>query len=298
MFYPRYPLWKKIMDCKLKRLNFPPQHQDRHPAFEFPMIPLPIREDPFYKASGKLQGKVCIVLGGDSGIGASVAILYAKEGADLVIVYYDEHIDARATQDRIREIGQECLLIAGDLREKKFCNYVIAKTIQTFGKIDVLVLNQAIQIPQDSIEDISEEQLRATFETNVYPHFFITQAALPFLKEDARIIVTASVTAYGKKDLIDYSATKGSLVTFTRSLAKQLAPRRILVNSVAPGATFSPLTMSYSPEKVAEFGSETLWKEAAQPYMLAPTYVFLASRDSCFITGQCIHVNGGTETAS
>ena len=229
MFYPRYPLWKKIMDCKLKRLNFPPQHQDRHPAFEFPMIPLPIREDPFYKASGKLQGKVCIVLGGDSGIGASVAILYAKEGADLVIVYYDEHIDARATQDRIREIGQECLLIAGDLREKKFCNYVIAKTIQTFGKIDVLVLNQAIQIPQDSIEDISEEQLRATFETNVYPHFFITQAALPFLKEDARIIVTASVTAYGKKDLIDYSATKGSLVTFTRSLAKQLAPRRILV---------------------------------------------------------------------
>ena len=275
--------------------TLPAQHQDRQPGIESEMTPKPVSDDSSYKGSGKLKGKVAIITGGDSGIGRSVSILYAKEGADVVIVYLDEHSDAEETKRLVEAQGRNCLLIPGDIGDETFCNQIVEKTIQTFSKLDILVNNAAEQHPQNSIEDITSKQLEITFRTNVFSFFYLTKAALPFMGSGSSIINTASVTAYaGNETLLDYSATKGAIVTFTRSLALQLVGKGIRVNGVAPGPIWTPLIPStFSADKVSEFGANTPMQRPGQPEEVAPSYVFLASDDASYMTGQMIHVNGG-----
>ncbi|ANY73160.1 SDR family oxidoreductase [Paenibacillus ihbetae] len=287
--------------CKEQPIAFPPQHQPVQPGLESLMKPIPITEDPAYRGSGKLEGKVAIVTGGDSGIGKAAAIAFAKEGADLVIPYLYETSDAEVTKARIEQLGQRCILIKIDLRYKKNCEAVVRQTLAEFGRLDVLVNNHAVQYVQRSILDITEEQLYQTYQTNIFPFFFMIQAALPHLKAGASIINTASITAYeGFKELIDYSSTKGAIVSLTRSLALSLVDQGIRVNTVAPGSVWTPLIPSSFPaEEVAVFGTDSPMKRAAQPYELAPAYVYLASSiDSSFVTGQAIHVNGGQMVTS
>lgn len=293
---PVYPYYGKETICKEQILTFPPQHQNRQPGIESEMRPLPIWNNPAYTGSGKLTGKVAFVSGGDSGIGRAAAVAFAKEGADLAIAYLYETSDAMVTKKAVEQLGRRCLLIETDLRHKGNCESAIRQTLQTFGKLDVLVNNHAVQYPQNSILEITEDQLYQTFQTNVFSYFFLTQAALPYLGPGSAIINTASITAYaGEKTLLDYSSTKGAIVSFTRSLALQLVDLGIRVNAVAPGPVWTPLIVSsFSAERVKVFGSETPMKRAAQPYELAPAYVYLASNiDSPFTTGAVIHVNGG-----
>lgn len=274
----------------------PPQHQDQQPGIEAKMTPKPVSEDPSYKGSGKLRDKVAIITGGDSGIGRSVAIHFAKEGANVVVVYLNEHTDAEETKRQVEEEGQECLLISGDVAQEAFCTQIIEKTINTFMKLDILVNNAAEQHPQKSLQDIATEQLERTFQTNVFAYFYMTKAALPHLTKGSSIINTASITAYkGNKELIDYSSTKGAIVSFTRSLSQNLADKGIRVNGVAPGPIWTPLIPStFANDKVAAFGLNTPMKRAGQPEEVAPGYVFLASDDSSYMTGQMLHINGGT----
>lgn len=278
-----------------KRPIRPPQHQDRQPGIEAQMKPRPISADPEHRGSGKLAGKVALISGGDSGIGRAVAIAFAKEGADVAIVYLDEHIDAEETRFKVEQEGRRCLTISGDLRDEAFSKVVVAQVIEEFGQIDILVNNAAEQHPRDSIEDISSDQLEGTFRINIFSYFFLTKAALPHLGVGSAIINTASVTAYrGSAHLIDYSATKGAVVSFTRSLAQSLAQRGIRVNGVAPGPVWTPLIpSSFPPDKVASFGSDTPMGRAGEPSEIAPSYVFLASSSASYITGQVIHPNGG-----
>lgn len=272
----------------------PPQQQEE-PGKESQMTPTPQSESPNYKAADKFVGKTVIITGGDSGIGKSCAITFAKEGANIVIVYNQSDDDATKTKARVEELGQKCLLIKGDLGNKNFCEEVAGKTVNIFEKIDILINNAAEQHPQESIEDISEEQLRHTFQTNIFSMFFMTQAAIPHLREGSSIINTASVTAYqGREKLIDYSSTKGAIVSFTRSLAQNLAKKGVRVNSVAPGPIWTPLIPStFPPEKVERFGTDTPMGRVGQPYEVAACFIFLASDDASYITGQTIHVNGG-----
>jgi NAD(P)-dependent dehydrogenase (short-subunit alcohol dehydrogenase family) len=276
--------------------TLPPQHQNKQPGIESEMSPRPTSISPSYKPSGKLNGKTAIITGGDSGIGKSVAIYFAKEGADVVIVYLNEHSDANETKKFVENEGVKCLLISGDLGDETFCQLVINETISIFGKIDIIVNNAAEQHPQNSIEDITKEQLEKTFQTNIFSFFYLTKAAVPHLENGSSIINTASITAYeGHELLLDYSATKGAIVTFTRSLSKQLAPKGIRVNGVAPGPIWTPLIPStFTSEKVASFGSNTPMQRPGQPCELAPSYVFLACEDSSYMSGQILHVNGGT----
>ncbi|MFC3749309.1 SDR family oxidoreductase [Paenibacillus sp. GCM10012306] len=289
-----YPYYGQKTVCTEQPIAFPPQHQER-PGLESLMTPRPISENPELRGSGKLKGKVALITGGDSGIGKAAAIAFAKEGADVAIAYLNEVSDAEVTQRRIEELGQRCLRIEGDLRFKQNCTAAVEHTVATFGKLDILVNNHAIHFPQKSILDISEEQLYLTFQTNILSYFFLTQAALPHMKRGASIINTASITAYrGNVELIDYSSTKGAVVSFTRALAISLADTGIRVNSVAPGPTWTPLIpSSFSPEEVSTFGTGTPLKRAAQPYELAGAYLYLAGPESSFVTGACIHVNGG-----
>lgn len=275
---------------------FPPQHQNQQPGIEGIMNPLPIFEDPQYVGSGKLNGKVALISGGDSGIGRAVAIAYAKEGADIAFVYLNEQGDAQETKTRIEALGKRCLSIAGDIGEESFCQKVIAEVLSTFQRIDILVNNAAEQHVQKSLLDISAEQLERTFRTNIFSYFYLTRAALPNLKQGACIINTASITAYqGDELLIDYSASKGAVVSFTRSLSESLIQKGIRVNGVAPGPIWTPLIPSSFPEDlVSTFGSTTPMKRAGQPRELAPAFVFLASNDSSYMSGQIFHVNGGT----
>ncbi|WP_042280754.1 SDR family oxidoreductase [Candidatus Protochlamydia sp. R18] len=280
---------------KQKEKTFPPQKQTP-PGEQFKMYPLPKDEKKDLKGSGKLFNQVAIITGGDSGIGRAVAISFAKEGADIVVVYLNEHKDAEETKKLVEEKGRKCLLIAGDIGQNSFCQSAIKETIQAFGKLNILVNNAAEQHPQDSIEDITEEQLEKTFRTNVYSLFFMTKTALPHLeKVKGTIINTTSVTAYkGKKTLIDYSATKGAIVAFTRSLSLSLVEKGVRVNGVAPGPIWTPLiTSTFPEEKVSVFGSNVPMKRAGQPDEVAPCYVFLASQDSSYISGQILHPNGG-----
>lgn len=294
-----YPYYDYETRCQETPVTFPPQHQDTQPGLEYLMRPTPISNNPEYVGSGKLNGKIAIITGGDSGIGRAVAIGFAKEGADSVIVFTPrEREDADLTRRAVESYGRRILLVEGDLRQPDFSKVVIQKTLDTFGKIDVLVLNQGVQFPQDSILNITDEQLENTYRTNIFPHFYMTKVALPYLKPGSAIISTASVTAYaGAPLLVDYSSTKGAIVSFTRSLALQLVPKGIRVNAVAPGPIWTPLIVSsYSAEYVKTFGLETPMKRAGQPFELAPTYIYLASDDSSFVTGQVLHVNGGIMT--
>lgn len=275
--------------------TLPPQEQDI-PGKESLMHPRPEFRGEDYKAAGKLKDKVAIITGGDSGIGRSVAVLFAREGADVAILYLDQHQDADETRRVVEEHGRKCLTFAGDVADRDVCAKVIEETLSTFGKLDILVNNAAEQHLQPGMEDISEEQWEKTFRTNVFGMFQMTKAALPHLGEGASIINTTSVTAYkGSPQLLDYSATKGAITAFTRSLSMNLAERGIRVNGVAPGPIWTPLIPStFDADEVAEFGSNTPMKRPGQPDEVAPAYVYLASADSSYVSGQVLHVNGGS----
>lgn len=276
--------------------TFPPQHQNRQPGVESEMNPLPAFEDSKYKAAGKLTGKAALITGGDSGIGRAVAVHFAKEGADVVVAYLNEHQDAEETKRQVEQEGRKCFLWSGDLGQEKVCQELADFALKQLGKLDILVNNAAEQHPQTTLESITAEQLEKTFRTNVFAFFYLTKAVAPHLPAGSSVINTASITAYkGSKDLLDYSATKGAIVTFTRSLSAQLIERGIRVNAVAPGPIWTPLIPStFDEQKVSEFGGTTPMKRAGQPEELAPGYVYLASGDSSYVTGQVLHINGGT----
>ena len=261
------------------------------------MRPAPISENPLLVGSDRLHGRVAIISGGDSGIGRAVALAFAREGADVAILFLDEQHDAEETARGVRAKGRRCLLIRGDIRRKSHCEKAVAKTLAEFGRLDILVNNAAEQHPQKSIRDITEKQLLSTFRTNVFPLFFLTSAALPHLEKSAHgaIVNTTSVTAYrGSPGLVDYSATKGAIVAFTRSLASQLTADKIRVNAVAPGPIWTPLIPStFKADEVATFGSDSPLGRAGEPWECAECYVFLASDASTYMTGQVLHPNGG-----
>ena len=280
---------------------FPPQSQEK-PGLEAEMTPRPRYVAPHYKAAGKLEGKVALITGGDSGIGRAVAVLYAKEGADVAIVYLpSEQRDAEETRAAVEDTGRECLLIPGDLSEAEFCEEAVERTVKEFGHLNILVNNAAFQQHQESIEDISDEQFDHTFKTNIYGYFRLAKAALPHLKEGSAIINTSSITGLeGNKQLLDYASTKGAINAFTKSLAQQLVDRGIRVNCVAPGPVWTPLNVAdKEPDKVGEHGKDTPMQRAAQPEEIAPAYVFFASEaDSSYITGEIITLLGGETTAA
>ena len=274
----------------------PPQQQDRQPGLESEMTPKPKSEDRKHHGKGKLSGKVAFITGGDSGIGRAVAIAFAREGADLAIAYLDEHKDAEETKRMVEREGRRCLIISGDVGDHEHCLQAVDTVLHELGRLDILVNNAAQQHPQDSLEKITPTQLEQTFRTNIFSYFFMAQAALPHLAEGSSIINTTSVTAYkGSPQLLDYSSTKGAIVSFTRSLSLALAEKKIRVNAVAPGPIWTPLIPStFPPEKVATFGSDVPLKRAGQPEEVSPSYVFLASDDASYMTGQILHPNGGT----
>jgi NAD(P)-dependent dehydrogenase (short-subunit alcohol dehydrogenase family) len=273
----------------------PAQRQARQPGIEAEMNPRPRSEDAGQRGSGKLEGKVAIITGGDSGIGRAVAIAFAREGADVAVLYLDERQDAEETRRNVEEKGRRCLLIAGDVGDEGFCQDAVERTVRELGGLDVVVNNAAEQHPQEGLEGITSEQLERTFRTNIFGQFFLTRAALRHLGEGSAIVNTTSVTAYeGNPQLIDYSSTKGAIVAFTRSLAKNLAARKIRVNAVAPGPIWTPLIpATFPPEKVESFGKDVPLGRPGQPEEVAPCYVFLASDDASYMSGQVLHPNGG-----
>lgn len=275
--------------------EIPPQHQEHQPGIEKEMEPRPVydTDEPGFR---RLEGKVAIITGGDSGIGRAVAILFAKEGADVAIVYLDEQEDANETAEGIRKYGKEALLISADVSQEVNCKNIIQQTLEKFGHIDIIVNNAAVQFEQHDIQDISAEQWEYTFRVNIFSYFYLSKYAVPHLTEGSVIINTASVNAYkGNQTLMDYSATKGAIVSFTRSLSQSLAKKGIRVNAVAPGPVWTPLIpASFSAEKVEQFGKDIPLGRPAQPVEIAPCYVFLASKEGCFITGQVLHPNGGS----
>lgn len=274
----------------------PPQQQTQRPGIESEMTPRPKAHDPDHIGTRKLGNKVAVITGGDSGIGRAVAIAFAREGADIAVLYLNEHKDAEETKRLIEKEGRRCILIAGDIGQERFCQESVQRTIESFGHLDVLVNNAAEQHPQESIEKITADQLERTFRTNIFSFFYMTKAALPHLKDGSAIINTTSVTAYkGSPQLLDYASTKGAIVSFTRSLSQGLAEKGIRVNAVAPGPIWTPLIPSTFPEeKVETFGADVPLKRAGQPEEVAPAYVFLASGDASYMTGQVLHPNGGT----
>ncbi len=283
------------LKCIEYEIMAPEQSQSKQPGMEYLMNPRPIFDNPDYKGSGKLKDKVAIITGGDSGLGRAAAVAFAKEGAKLVIPYYDEHQDAMETKRYIELLGGECELLSGDISDKNFCKEIVNFTLQRFGKIDILINNAGVQYQQDTLDCISDEQFDRTMKVNVYGMFYLTREALPRLKSGASIINLSSVTTfYGDPQLIDYVTTKGAIVGFTRSLARNLALKNIRVNAIAPGFFWTPLQPAcWVKEKIPSLGSDAAMARGAMPYELAPTFVFLASDDSSYMTGQVIHNNGG-----
>ncbi len=283
-----------IKSTKYKILA-PEQSQNVQPGMEYLMYPKPIFDNPNYKGSGKLNNKVAIITGGDSGLGRSCAIVFVKEGAKVVIPYYNEHKDAKDTKEYIEKLGGECLLLSGNIADKNFCKCIVKETLKRFGKIDILVNNAGVQYQQDCLENISDEQFDWTMKVNIYGMFYLTKAVLPYLKSGASIINLTSVTTfYGDPQLIDYVTTKGAIVGFTRALARNLALKNIRVNAIAPGFFWTPLQPAcWVKEKIPSLGADAAMARGAMPYELAPTFVFLASNDSSYVTGQVLHNNGG-----
>lgn len=283
------------LKCEKFKVEFPPQEQQVQPGMEYLMTPRPKFDNPNYKASGKLKDKVAIITGGDSGIGRAVAIAYVKEGAKVVLPYYNEHKDALETKNYIESLGGCCLLLAGDIKDKNFCDYIVNETMKTFGKIDILVNNAAVQYQQKSLLDITDEQFDYTMQTNIYSIFHLTKRVLKYMCPGASIINVSSVTTfYGEPELIDYVTSKGAIIGFTRSLATNLADKNIRVNAIAPGYFWTALQPAcWEKEKIPTLGADAPMKRAGQTYELAPIFVYLASDDSSYVTGQTMHINGG-----
>jgi NAD(P)-dependent dehydrogenase (short-subunit alcohol dehydrogenase family) len=273
----------------------PAQRQRRQPGSQTGMEPRPHADGEGYRGSGKLAGRAALITGGDSGIGRAAAVCFAKEGADVAIVYRDEHRDAKEARRLVEAAGCSCLLIPGDVGDERFCRRAVTAAHRRFGRLDILVSNAAEQHPREDPAEITTRQLERTFRTNVFACFHLVKAALPLLKPGAAIVITTSVTAYrGSDHLIDYAASKGALVALTRSLSQALVERGIRVNAVAPGPVWTPLIpATFPPKQVAEFGSTVPMKRAGQPDEIGPCYVFLAGPDSSYMTGQVLHPNGG-----
>jgi NAD(P)-dependent dehydrogenase (short-subunit alcohol dehydrogenase family) len=290
-----------IGDVKVRQLfnpynlpvSYPPQHQDRQPGIEAIMVPRPISEPPVPSIpGGKLLNKVAVITGGDSGIGRAAAYALSKEGADIVIVYLNEHQDAAETKARINQLGRKCVAIAADISSEENCRLIIQQVIQSFGKLDILINNAAVVFPCDRFEDITRSHLEMTFAVNLFSFFDLTKAALPYMKPGSSIINTSSIAAYRPYGIaIDYETSKGAIVTFTRSLSRNLLPRGIRVNCIVPGETWTPIIpAAFSPELVATWGAGTPMGRAAQPFEIAPGFVYLASEDSSYMTGQSLQI--------
>jgi NAD(P)-dependent dehydrogenase (short-subunit alcohol dehydrogenase family) len=275
--------------------EFPPQTQDQQPGLQTEMDPIPVTDEAWTAGTPRLRNKIALITGGDSGIGEAIAIAFAKEGAHVAINYLNETQDAIHAKREVEGLGRRCFIQAGDIGDEKFCRFLIDNVIHEFGQLDILINNAAEQHPQKSLEDITAEQLEKTFRTNIFSMFYLTKAALPHLKEGASIINTTSVTAYrGSPQLLDYSSTKGAIVAFTRSLALNLAEKKIRVNGVAPGPIWTPLIpATFDADHVAKFGQDTPLGRAGQPVEVASSYVFLASDESSYMSGQILHPNGG-----
>lgn len=275
--------------------TMPPQHQNQQPGIEEEMHPKPDYERST-RSAGKLLNKVALITGGDSGIGRAIAVAYAKEGADVSIVYLNEHEDAKKTKQEVEQEGRKCILIPGDIGDEAFAGQAVSQTVEKLGGLDILINNAAEQHPQQDITDITAKQLERTFQTNIFSMFYLTKAAIPHLKKGSSIINTASITAYkGNPMLIDYSSTKGAIVSFTRALSMNIVGKKgIRVNAVAPGPIWTPLIPStFDEQQVATFGGDTPMQRPGQPEEVAPAYVFLGSDDASYISGQIIHINGG-----
>ncbi|BDH61814.1 NAD(P)-dependent oxidoreductase [Lysinibacillus sp. PLM2] len=293
--YPVYPYLGVVLEVVQQPIAFPPQHQEQAPGLEWAMNPRPIFDYAGFNGSGRLKGKVALITGGDSGIGRAVAVAYAKEGANLTIVYLNEDRDALETKQYVEQFGISCLLIRGDLRKPSTSKLAVSRTIEAYKCLDIVVNNAAVQPYTKDIMNITDEQLEDTFRTNVFPFFYMTKAALPHLKQGSVIINTASRVAYeGEKNVLDYAASKGAVVSFTRSLALSLIEKGIRVNGVAPGPAWTPLTVStYPADHIATIGTDIPMGRVAQPFEVAPAFVYLATNESFYVTGQVLHVNGG-----
>ncbi len=281
--------------CKDYKLEFPPQQQDVQPGMEYLMRPRPIFDNPYYIGSGKLMNKVAIITGGDSGIGRAVAVGFVKEGATVVIVYYNEKKDAEETKAFIERLGGTCVLMEGDIKDTCFCDRIVDETMKKFGRIDILVNNAGVQYQQKSLLDITDEQFDLTMKTNIYGMFYLTKRVLKHLCPGASIINVTSITTFkGEPELIDYVTSKGAIVGFTRSLATNLASKNIRVNAVSPGVFWTPLQPAcWEAEKIPTLGSDAPMGRAGHPYEIAPLFIYLASSDSSYVTGQVMHINGG-----